>query len=227
MIKWLVFLTQGLDQRSLPFEINYLLEHINVVIVLWTDEFFNSISSGIFPSQFPDQDADNPGEKQPAQVTDITTEMIKSRSPSSVGETSPSFSNCSSPISPPTTDNNVEQSQPEPQSPKTTNNVDNIKQEITLPKLRLNVMLASDPALQPDAKDLKVIRLNESHVDNKTNHINNDRDLDDGRQSKDLHQHSQMVENKVENYMAPMSEPIVNVDLMPRVPGKTSLCSIV
>lgn len=162
----------------------------------------------------PDQDADNPADKQ-SQVTDITTEMIKSRSPSSVGETSPSFSNCSSPISPPTNDH-MDQSQTEPKSPKTTNNVD-IKQEIILPKLRLNVMLASDPALQPEAKDLKVIRINESAVDNKSNH-SGDRDPDDARQLNEMHQ--QVVDNKVESYIAPINEPVINVDVIPRVPGK-------
>lgn len=141
--------------------------------------------------------------------------MITSRSPSSIGETSPSFSNCSSPISPSTNDH-LDQPQTEPKSPKIANNVD-IKQEIILPKLRLNVMLASDPALQPEAKDLKVIRMSESNVDNKNNH-NNDRDLDDVRQSNDIH--PRMGDDKVDNYMPPVNEPIINVDLMPRVPGK-------
>ncbi|KAG4074864.1 hypothetical protein HA402_009289 [Bradysia odoriphaga] len=168
-----------------------------------------------------DQDADNPVDKQ-SQVTDITNEMIKSRSPSSVGETSPSFSNCSSPISPSTNDHS-DQPQMEHNSP--TNNVE-IKQEIVLPKLRLNVMLASDPALQPEAKDLKVIRINESAVENKNNH-NNDRDPDDARQLNEIHQHGQVVDNKVESYMAPINEPIINVDVIPRVPGfKCGPCGI-
>lgn len=144
--------------------------------------------------------------------------MIKSRSPSSVGETSPSFSNCSSPTSPSNTHDHLDQPQTEPKSPKTATNHVDIKQEIILPKLRLNVMLASDPALQPEAKDLKVIRLNET-IDNKMNH-SNDRDLDDVRQPSDMHQHPQMVDSKGDTYMAPISEPIVNVDVMPRVPGK-------
>lgn len=143
--------------------------------------------------------------------------MIKSRSPSSIGETSPSFSNCSSPISPSTNDH-LDQSQSEPKPQKVINNVD-IKQEIILPKLRLNVMLASDPALQPEAKDLKVMRLNEANVDNKNNH-NNDREMDDGRPLNDVHPHPQMVDNKAENYMSPINEPIVNVDVIQRVPGK-------
>lgn len=143
--------------------------------------------------------------------------MITSRSPSSIGETSPSFSNCSSPISPSTNDH-LDQPQIEPKSPKIANNVD-IKQEIILPKLRLNVMLASDPALQPEAKDLKVIRMSESNVDDKNNH-NNDRDVDDVRQSNDVHKHPRIVDDKVDNYMPPINEPIINVDLIPRVPGK-------
>lgn len=155
-------------------------------------------------------------EKQP-QATEHATEMITSRSPSSVGETSPSFSNCSSPISPSTNDQ-LDQPQIEPKSPKIANNVD-IKQEVILPKLRLNVMLASDPALQPEAKDLKVIRMSDSDGDSKNNH-NNDRDSDDVRQSNDIHHHPRMVDDKVDNYIAPISEPIINVDLMPRVPGK-------
>lgn len=162
----------------------------------------------------PDQDADNPVDKQ-SQATDNTTEMIKSRSPSSVGENSPSFSNCSSPISPSTNDH-LDQPLTEPKSPKATNNVD-IKQEIVLPKLRLNVMLASDPALQPEAKDLKVIRINESAANNKISH-NTDRDPDDVRQSNEIH--VQVVDNKVESYMAPINEPVINVDVIPRVPGK-------
>lgn len=136
--------------------------------------------------------------------------MITSRSPSSIGETSPSFSNCSSPISPSANDH-LDQPQSEPKSPKITNNVD-IKQETILPKLRLNVMLASDPALQPEAKDLKVIRMSESNIDNKNNH-NNDRDSDDMRQSNDIH--PRIVDDKGDSYMPP-----INVDVMPRVPGK-------
>lgn len=141
--------------------------------------------------------------------------MITSRSPSSIGATSPSFSNCSSPISPSTNNDHSDHPQSEPKSPKIINNVD-IKQEIILPKLRLNVMLASDPALQPEAKDLKVIRMSESNVDNKNNH-NNDRELDDLRQSNDIH--PRMADDKVENYMPPINEPIINVDVIPRVPG--------
>lgn len=80
-------------------------------------------------------------------------------------------------------------------------------------------MLASDPALQPEAKDLKVIRMNETNVDNKHNH-NNDKDLDDVRQSNDTHQHPRLVDDKVDNYVPPINEPIINVDLIPRVPGK-------
>lgn len=144
--------------------------------------------------------------------------MIASRSPSSIGETSPSFSNCSSPISPSTNDY-LDQQQSEPKSPKITNNVD-VKQEIVLPKLRLNVMLASDPALQPEAKDLKVIRMGDSNVDNKNNHNHTDKDLNDVRQTNDTHQHHRIVDDKVENYMAPINDPIINVDVMPRVPGK-------
>lgn len=112
----------------------------------------------------------------------------------------------------------MDQPQSEPKSPKLTNNVD-IKHETILPKLRLNVLLASDPALQPEAKDLKVIRMNESNVDNINNH-NNDRDLDDVRQSNNVNQHPRMVDDKADNYMPPIIEPIINVDVIPRVPGK-------
>lgn len=150
--------------------------------------------------------------------------MITSRSPSSIGENSPSFSNCSSPISPSNNDHS-DQPQTEPKSQKITPNVD-IKQEITLPKLRLNVMLASDPALQPEAKDLKVIRMGENNVDIKNNH-NNDRNLDDVRQPNEMLQHPRMVDDKVENYMPPINEPIINVDVIPRVPGKLLFMCIV
>lgn len=146
--------------------------------------------------------------------------MIPSGSPSSVEETSPSFSNCSSPISP-TTNEHLDQTPSEPKSPKITNNFDvNVKHDIILPKLRLNVMLASDPALQPDARDLKVIRTSESNVNDKKNH-DSDRDLDDMRQTNDIHQHPRIVENKEgDAYMTSINEPIINVDVIPRVSGK-------
>lgn len=207
-LKWIIISNRHSSKTS--------QELLTLFIITWKNEQSDIRFQLRLFFSLSDQDADNPVEKQ-SQVAETNTEMITSRSPSSIGETSPSFSNCSSPISPSTNDH-LDQPQTEPKSPKIINNVE-IKQEIVLPKLRLNVMLASDPALQPEAKDLKVIRMGESNVDNKNNH-NTDRDSDDVRRTNDSHQHPRMVEDKVENYLAPINEPIINVDAIPRVPGK-------
>lgn len=54
----------------------------------------------------------------------------------------------------------------------------------TLPKLRLNTILAADPALQPEAKDIKRIR--SSTADKYSNQISYDEDGDDDVQMDDM-----------------------------------------
>lgn len=59
-----------------------------------------------------------------------------------------------------------------------------INEQISLPKLRLNITLASDPALQPEAKDIKCIRANAA--DNYKNHPDTDDELHEIHSDEEL-----------------------------------------
>lgn len=84
----------------------------------------------------------------------------------------------------------------------------NIKLELecdsVMPKLRLNTSLASDPALQPDAKDISGVAKNDSH------HQNQSRDVDDA-----MEEHQQRTSS-----VTPTSSPApIDISELPAVPA--------
>lgn len=84
----------------------------------------------------------------------------------------------------------------------------NIKLELEfdsgMPKLRLNTSLASDPALQPDAKDISGVASNDSHHQNQT------RDVDE---TMEEHQHRT-------SSVTPTTSPApIDINEMPTVPA--------
>lgn len=156
------------------------------------------------------------------QQQDTGDDIVPSKeildSPYSTENNSRPLSNCSTPA-PAITPN---KSSPDSASTRDTSISPNLVTD-NLPKLRLNTTLAADPALQPEAKDIKCIR--PSTTDKYNNQISCDEDGDDIQMDDDLPQSPNHRDNiKTASSHGQRDERLdatvsPSVDVLPRIPA--------
>lgn len=169
-------------------------------------------------------------------------EMASDASPLTVETTSRPTSACTMSPAPVTPDISLTPSEDKATSPINSNRnsgemLSSSSLSSALPKLRLNISLASDPALQPEAKDIKSIRARAA--DNyEENQLNSDDDFHEMHTDDDVPSHSLRLSNEDDdrpppekirrrddpllmslNKGVPLPTAVVVADMVPRHPA--------
>lgn len=185
------------------------------------------ISAEIDDEQSTVASDDNATQQLPVDETDkkdiITT--TADTSPLSLETISRPISACSTPA--PSTATPIA-------SPSSLVDVPKTHEIVELPKLRLNVTLAADPALQPEAKHIKCIRATSDNYDTESICDNEMRDEtlsppilvhdDDGppekvRRRDDTPFRSSVANKFVINLQSPNAATVASADIAPRIPA--------